>query len=396
MKKKILIAYDKMIIGGTTTSLLSILDRLSPELYDVDLLLYYKDGTLNDMIPDYVNTIFVGDGDRSRSRIRLALSFLISKYFLRFLVELFKSIRKRTDLTLLLWQYTNVVKAKLTEDLSSIYDCSIGFMEGWSNAYITKKTIKSNKKICWVHLDYKDSYLRASSYKEVYLRANKIVLVSVECLKNFQNTYPELKDKAVVIENILSQNIVRKRADLAIESVKVDTSKVNFVSVCRIVFAHKGLDRAMKAFLELKDSGVENFCWYIIGSGQDEQAMKNFVLDNGLSKQIYFLGPKKNPLPYVKMMDAFLLPSRYEGKPMAITEAQMLGKPCIVCDYASAKEQIVHGKTGLIAKNNDEDIKNVLYSVLEERSILSVLASNALNLDFSNDEEMKKIERLFE
>ena len=124
--------------------------------------------------------------------------------------------------------------------------------------------------------------------------------------------------------------------------------------------------------------------------------MKKFVVENGLTEYIHFLGTKKNPRPYLKQMDSFLLPSRYEGKPMAITEALMLGKPCIVCEYASAREQIIHGKTGLIAKNDDSDIKSVLNSVLQDSTILKRLSQNVIDEDFSNEEEIKKIECLFE
>ena len=86
--------------------------------------------------------------------------------------------------------------------------------------------------------------MRESSYKDVYKKADNIILVSDECLKNFQQEYPSFKDKSLCVENILSQNIVRKKADEELSDFFVDSSKTNFISVCRIVFSHKGLDRA--------------------------------------------------------------------------------------------------------------------------------------------------------
>lgn len=57
MKKKLLIVYSKMIVGGSTTSLLSLLNELDYSQYDVDLLLLEKGGVLDRQIPSAVNVI---------------------------------------------------------------------------------------------------------------------------------------------------------------------------------------------------------------------------------------------------------------------------------------------------------------------------------------------------
>ena len=49
MKKKILIIYPEMIIGGTTTSLLSLLGALDRNKYEVDLQMQYA--------PSYVHIL---------------------------------------------------------------------------------------------------------------------------------------------------------------------------------------------------------------------------------------------------------------------------------------------------------------------------------------------------
>ena len=50
MKKKILFVYMGMFIGGSTTSLLSLLNTIDYEKYDVDLLLYRN----NDVFVKYI------------------------------------------------------------------------------------------------------------------------------------------------------------------------------------------------------------------------------------------------------------------------------------------------------------------------------------------------------
>ncbi len=57
MKKKILFVYDEMLIGGSTTSLLSILNSIDYDRFEVDLNLYYNKGALFDQIPKQVNIL---------------------------------------------------------------------------------------------------------------------------------------------------------------------------------------------------------------------------------------------------------------------------------------------------------------------------------------------------
>lgn len=49
--KNILIVYSKMVIGGSTTSLLSLLRAFDFSRYEVDLLLFSHQGELQHMIP---------------------------------------------------------------------------------------------------------------------------------------------------------------------------------------------------------------------------------------------------------------------------------------------------------------------------------------------------------
>ena len=57
MKKKILMIYPEMIIGGTTTSLLSLLGALDRNKYEVDLQMQYAPGIFANLIPSHVHIL---------------------------------------------------------------------------------------------------------------------------------------------------------------------------------------------------------------------------------------------------------------------------------------------------------------------------------------------------
>lgn len=54
MRKKILIVYDAMITGGTTTAIIPLMKIIS-KYYDVDLLLNRNNGECMDLIPKEIN-----------------------------------------------------------------------------------------------------------------------------------------------------------------------------------------------------------------------------------------------------------------------------------------------------------------------------------------------------
>ena len=144
---------------------------------------------------------------------------------------------------------------------------------------------------------------------------------------------------------------------------------------------------------ENKDIGVK---WYIIGTGPDSKKMKKMIEKSGLQKEIEMLGEKKNPLPFVKEMDIFLLPSRFEGKPMAVTEAQILGIPPVVTEYASAHDQINSGLDGLVAENSEESIESALRYIIKCPEKISFWKENLKKRNFENGSELQKIIKLFE
>ena len=117
---------------------------------------------------------------------------------------------------------------------------------------------------------------------------------------------------------------------------------MKLVTVCRLSIHTKGLDRTILATKRLKEQGY-NFKWIIIDDGEDRELLEEMIEKESLKDRIFLIGQKKNPYPYMKQCDVFVMASRREGKPMAVTEAQILGLPIIVTNYSSAKEQVING-----------------------------------------------------
>lgn len=70
----------------------------------------------------------------------------------------------------------------------------------------------------------------------------------------------------------------------------------------------------------------------LIGRGELEEEIKKMVISLGLEENVLFMGIRKDVSKLLNMMDIFVLPSKYEGFPVTLVEAQANGLPVLVSD----------------------------------------------------------------
>lgn len=70
----------------------------------------------------------------------------------------------------------------------------------------------------------------------------------------------------------------------------------------------------------------------LVGQGEDLEAMQEKARTLSIEEQVSFLGVRTDTAQLYQAMDVFLFPSRFEGLPMALLEAQANGVPCVVSD----------------------------------------------------------------
>lgn len=393
--KKILFAYPQMMLGGSTTSLLSLLNEIDTSKYEVDLLLSFAGGPYAESIPSYVNVLPYGyryQDARSRKVHRLlSLRYMIVKTAAQIVGKMHQNMR-------LSWQYLEEKDVDFYRDIEEEYDVAIAFLEGQMCKYVANH-VKAKRKIAWIHIDYKKSSFDPKYDKRSLSQFDKIVLVSEKCKDSFCECFPELSDRAVVVENILSSKYLYLLASKSVELPDISKDQLNLVTTCRISFASKGLDRAVRAIVRLREQQpelVEKLVWYILGDGGDKPALEKLISDNGLQDTIQLLGMQANPYPYVSKMDLFFLPSLWEGKPMAVTEAQILGLPALVTRYTSAPEQIRNGIDGMIVENSEQGVYEGLQYVLMHSEEIEKWRRETAATRYDNPEEIKVVEDLID
>ena len=236
--------------------------------------------------------------------------------------------------------------------------------------------LKHPKKIQWIHTDYAlwsefSDWTRMITKKDavIYSEFDWIVTLSETSKKGFLKKNPQLKEKTVVIPNLIDgETIVRE----AKEEFCLDWEEkaVHLLTVGRLE-KEKAYDRILDLCGRLKREGYF-FYWYFIGSGSQKKHLEKRIAAENLEKQVKLLGKLENPYPLMKRCDGLVLLSEYEGTPVTIDEAMVLGIPVIAREVGGIAEQMKTYENGVLLQSENfyEKLKEVVKKKETERPIL--------------------------
>lgn len=394
--KKILIASFDMEVGGVERSLISMLNNFDYVKYKVDLMLYSHTGDFMPLLTDKVNllpevkelAIFRKSVGKTfkEGGVLLGTTRVIAKVCAK-LKGKFNRVEEYGIYQMqLMWKYALPFLPKQEKE----YDVAISYL--WPHYYIAEK-IRAKTKIAWIHTDYSTIETDIEIDLKMWNKFDYIMAVSDGCKNAFLKKYPTLKDKVKILENITSPNFIEKMSDEDVSNEIKNDESFNIVSVGRLSHA-KGIDNAVKALKTLHDRGLTNIKWNVVGYGGDEVIIRQLIKENRLEDSFILLGKKTNPYPYMKACDLYVQPSRYEGKAVTVTEAQILGKPVMITNYTTAKSQVKDKYNGYISELSVEGIADGIEKLLKDSRLRNTIAENCKNTDFSNSYELNKLYKI--
>ena len=316
-KPKILVLMHYLELGGAEMALIGLLNALDPERVDVDLFIYSHQGPLMKFIPEWVNLLPevkeysmierpMGEALRNGQFGVVAGRLLARMRHKRHI----RKARFTGDDGSIMQYVGNCVTPMLPKINPEVeYDLCISFLTPHN---IGRDKVRARKRLAWIHTDYSTVHVNAALELPVWGAYDYIAAISPEVHSSFIRTFPALKSKVVDIENILSSDFVRQRAEET--DVKAEFSgSVNLLSIGRFCTA-KNYDNVPDIARRIVESGHPDLKWYIIGYGGDEALIRRKISEAGMEEHVILLGKKENPYPYIKACDIYVQPSRYEGK----------------------------------------------------------------------------------
>ena len=399
MKKKVLITTHTLNIGGVECSFIGLLENLDYEKYDVDVFIYQHHGELFSRLPPQINLLpekqsyaslfeSVSQVFKKKQGIVFTakiLSHLIFKVrFTKFISDPLKHDSYYHPL------YNKVASKMLPKISDKKYDVVLAFL----HPNFFEANVKAAIRIAWIHSDYSQLNFDKKLEMEMWSKFNYIAGVSNLNAAAFVQEFPSLQHKVVVIENILSPDFVHSQSvalDVAAEMPQ-NKDGLNILSIGRFT-SQKNFDSVAEISRILKDRGLK-FRWYLIGYGSDEALIKKSIYEHGVQEEVIILGKKSNSYPYIMACDLYIQPSRSEGKAVTVREAQMLGKPVIITDYPSSQSQLENGIDGVIVPLETKRCAEGILKTIQIPGLLQQLTENTKNRDYSNTDQLEKIDQL--
>lgn len=389
-RKRIAIYLGGMITNGITSSALNLLRSLDPEIYDVTALFYRsgaKDRRANAaLIPPHVRQIVRVPG-------LLQLSLAASTSDLIAATDHDRTPPAERD-DLWAWEWRRLFGHA---EFDAVVDFS-GYSPYWARL-MAEGT--APRRAIWLHND-----LEADAVREVdgvrphhanltgvfslYSRFDSLVSVSPDLelinaeslsghaprriftsarnaidadriLEGAGRQIPEAVGEGEALPDDLPSAIAelarRYTFDALLsevtrqESLGESLGHVTFVSVGRLS-PEKNHARLLRAFAQVHAERPDTRL-VLIGDGPLLDDLTTLADSLGVADAVTFTGRLRNPYAVMSSADCFVLSSDYEGQPIVILEARVLGLPIVTTAFGSASSAM-EGSGGLIVERSTE------------------------------------------
>jgi glycosyltransferase involved in cell wall biosynthesis len=116
--------------------------------------------------------------------------------------------------------------------------------------------------------------------------------------------------------------------------------------------AQKGLDLLLSAWVQVQ-AQLPAARLRILGDGPLSAALQAQAQALGVHRSVQWLAPTAQVQAQYREAAVFVLPSRYEGMPLALLEAQALGVPAVAFDCPTGPAEIISAETGIVVPPGD-------------------------------------------
>lgn len=298
--KKIAIFQSDLNVGGIQKSLVNFLKALDKKDYQIDVYLFQKQ--------------YFYDLTGLSNHIRI-IQLKPLPYWNRFI-------------------YFDILKKFVKYNINIYYDVAIDFSSYRNECALAALCTNATKHIMWIHNDIRIKIHEEPKYRILFhFFKSKLkyydlfAAVSSGIITSFREV-TKTNDKSIIpINNFINTDEIFEKSSKNID-FKVDEKKYNLASMGRLCH-QKGFDILIDEVSQLIQIRNDVHL-YIIGDGPDKQKLEKLVFERKVVEYITFLGNLKNPFPYLKQMDGFVLDSRYEGQGMVLWEAKALGLPIFI------------------------------------------------------------------
>jgi glycosyltransferase involved in cell wall biosynthesis len=155
----------------------------------------------------------------------------------------------------------------------------------------------------------------------------------------------------------------------------IDSTEFVFGNVGRL-HEQKGHKFLLKAFAKIRNIAR----LIVIGDGNMRDELMILADKLAISNRVLFLGARADIHEFLSAIDVFVMPSLWEGQPIALLEALAIGKPCIASAVDGIPEIITDGINGYLINPQDiETLANIMDDAIENPDLFDKFTDRTLS-----------------
>lgn len=376
-KIKVLFRHRSMEMGGVEKVILSILNNLDRDKFDITVCLNLNQGELRNEFPKHIKKIYLTDGKEDFSKNPL--------------IHKLQLLRRRLKLSRALKDH------KISDRLLGNKKFDIEIAPTYSAfSSVINSSNKASRKIGWFHSEINVPTLQplVPDILKNFPQFDHMIYCSQKIKDLMHNYYPQLQypEESVVINAIPIEEIKRK----AEEKIEALPEGPVFVSVGRL-HNRKGYHKLIDAHKRLIDEGFHHTI-IVVGSGEEMKNLTEQIRVNNVQDTFILSGNRMNPYPYVKNADYFILPSESEAWPLVIAEALILQKPIIATDTGDVGVMIKDLETGYLINYETDEMYSAMKTFLTDPELIARIRKNLETIEdqFDNQKIFDTVEGILE
>ena len=219
-----------------------------------------------------------------------------------------------------------------------------------------------------------EHHATVKAYQNAYKYGDAVILLSDSYIPTYKE-FAHLKDtnKLLAIPNCLP-------FEHTLTNEEIEAKDKTALVVGRMVDFPKRISLILKMWQTIEQHPVaKDWNLDIVGDGPDLETFKSLANKLGLLHCIFH--GRKDPIDYYRRSSLFFMTSEFEGFPMTLVEAQMMGCVPVVFDtFNSLKEVVTDNENGRIIPNNDtEKYVDTVIELMNSSDTRLKLVKNALN-----------------
>lgn len=406
MRKKILFVINTMGRAGAEQCLLTMLNYMDKEKYDISLLSVINRGELFGEVPEGIRVLNEAPCRESvldkKAKLELAKQILRAGfrkgYFLREAKYFWKVLRYQQktggiDFKKLFFKLLSDNAPHIEEE----YDLAVGYIQGAATYYVMDY-VRAGNKVLFLHNEFLDSGYCPELEKPYYEKADAIYCVSQSICNHFKQVYPGMSKKMEVFYNLLNKEEILEKStredsqsNAILKKMEEEKKSGKFLlcTAARLTKV-KAYDIAVPALSLVIKQGY-NVVWYVLGEGEERGNIEKLVCSYGLEQNFFLLGAKENPYPYMAACDIYVQATRYEGYCTAVSEAVILGKPLILSDCGGNREQLEHYQAGILVELQKEKLAEGIIRMVENGKLREELIQQTRLHEFKPEQSLQRL-----